>query len=330
MLSFGNDGEFNDQRQEGGPMGVVDFKEIPSAKGGEVGQDSWQFFARDFFSALRLEVEECPGRGPDWGGDLVVVEKRTGVLAAGHHKWLVSCKHFAHSGKAVYDKDEVNIPGRVRRFGADGFIGFYSTLPSSTLARTLDSLKAEIKVLVYDSALIERTLTNNTGLNEVFRSYLPVSFKRWECEQKAPYEIADSYSPLRCNVCGKDLLTDHGGIVGFVEERTDEGVIRIVNIYWACYGKCDRILEVRAEKRGLITGWDDISDLAIPLVFMKWLMGHMNNLRAGAPEYTDEAFENLKQFTLGVAQIVVRATSEEQRRRIEDLRSIPSALGGLG
>lgn len=59
-------------------------------------------------------------------------------------------------------------------------------------------------------------------------------------------------------------------------------------------------------------------------------MGHMNNLRAGAPEYTDEAFEKLKQFTLGVAQIVVRGTSEEQRRRIEDLRSIPSALGGLG
>jgi hypothetical protein len=49
----------------------------------------------------------------------------------------VSCKHFATSGKSVGPDDESNITDRVRHHGADGFIGFYSTMPSAGLVERL-------------------------------------------------------------------------------------------------------------------------------------------------------------------------------------------------
>jgi hypothetical protein len=112
-------------------MGFVDFKEIPSAQGGQEGQDAWALFTREFFAALHIDIEEGPDRGPDSGRDLVIAEVRKGVLGSGRHRWLISCKHFAPSKKSVSIRDEPDILGRVRRFKADGFIGFYSTIPSS-------------------------------------------------------------------------------------------------------------------------------------------------------------------------------------------------------
>lgn len=50
-------------------MGFVDFKEIPTAKGGQEGQDAWALFTREFFAALHIDVEEGPDRGPDSGRD---------------------------------------------------------------------------------------------------------------------------------------------------------------------------------------------------------------------------------------------------------------------
>ncbi len=113
-------------------MGFVDFKEIPSAKGGGIEQDAWALFAREFFAALHIDIEEGPDRGPDSGRDLVIAEVRKGVLGSRHHRWLISCKHFAHSkNKSVSSRDEPDILGRVKKFNADGFIGFYSTIPSA-------------------------------------------------------------------------------------------------------------------------------------------------------------------------------------------------------
>lgn len=311
-------------------MAVVDFKEIPSAKGGYAGQDTWAFFARDFFMGLGLTIEQGPDRGPDLGKDLIISEERTGQLGARSVKWLVSCKHNAYTGNAVSDRDEIDILGRVRKFKADGFIGFYSTLPSAALAETLHRHKGEIEIVIYDSARIEEILVNNQDLQEIFQRYLPESFRKWQSERKSPVLIWDSYSPLPCKVCGKDLLKERSGIVALAEKRTSKRVTEIVDIYWACKGNCDRAVEEQFDKRQLLTVWDDIEDLAIPFIFLRWIMGFMNDTRDGNTIFTEESYAKFKEFSIRVAQVVLRGTSKAERERIKDLMSIPSGFGGLG
>lgn len=161
-------------------MAIVDFREIPSAKGGEGDSDTWELFARDFFKALGLEIEVGPGRGADAGRDLVVVEAQSGPIMPRRVRWVVSCKHFAHSGKAVSDRDEPDPIGRVRKFNADGLIGFYSTVPSSTLADTFDRLRREhgMQFRLYDSAAIEDELFRGEGLRPLIGRYFPASLTR--------------------------------------------------------------------------------------------------------------------------------------------------------
>ena len=312
-------------------MGVVNFKEIPTAKGGHEGQDDWVLFAREFFAALHIDVEEGPDRGPDSGRDLLIAEARKGILGSGQHKWLVSCKHHAHSKKAVSSREELDVLGRVRKFGADGFIGFYSTVPSSELSRTLESYKSQINVIVYDSAYIERNLLDNPDLHGVFKRFFPESYAEYRKASITPHEISESPVELLCNVCGKDLLKAREGRIGLVIELIDDDrKTRYVDVYWACIGECDREMEAAFEKRGFFTSWEGIEDLMIPLVFIQWVITIMNSLRSGFIVFSDEAYRKFIGLTFAVAQLVVRETSHEEEDRIQSLRQIPEILGGLG
>jgi hypothetical protein len=310
-------------------MTIVDFREIPSSKGGKEGQDAWALFAREFFDAIGVKAEEGPDRGPDSGRDLILVERRIGTLGTGEHRWLVSCKHHAHSSKSVYDSDEVDILGRLRKFKADGFIAFYSTVPSSGLSRTLERVKGDFGVEVYDCERIERVLLDNPALKRVFERFFPKSCAMYTREHIAPKAVGDSRLRIRCSVCGKDLVRERNGIFAFGDRVGKGREVETVDVYWACRGQCDRLLESSFHKKGLITGWEDIDDLSIPLVFMHWTITWMNSLRGGEHKFTDEAYEKFSEFTFAMAQLVVRETTDEERERIESLRDIPFYLGGL-
>ena len=56
---------------------------------------------------------------------MLVTEETHGALFKGRFRWLVSCKHFAKSGKSINERDELNILERMESFCAQGFIGFY-------------------------------------------------------------------------------------------------------------------------------------------------------------------------------------------------------------
>jgi hypothetical protein len=311
-------------------MALIDFKEIPSSKGGAEGQDMWALFAREFFEALHLIIEEGPDRGPDSGRDLIITESRRGVLRAGNHKWLVSCKHYAHSNKAVPDKDEIDPLGRVNKFHADGFIGFYSTVPSSGLSKTLEKIKNETEIEIYDGEKIERALLENRDLKNLFERFFPNSYKKYNAKYKSSKAIVNSNVKIRCNVCGKDL-SNKDGIVAFGNKVIDDShPIEIVDMYWACRNQCDRIMEQSFHKRGITTGWEEFGDLVIPLVFMHWVITWMNSIRKGEYVFTETAYEKFAEFTFVMAQRVVRETSSEERDRIVDLRDMPDFLGGLG
>lgn len=169
-------------------MPVLDFKEIPKAHEGSGLQDTFELFARDFLDFFGYEVVESPSRGADGGKDLIVIEKRIGIGGITIIRWLVSCKHKAHSGTSVSVDDELNIRDRLETHTCTGFVGFYSTLPSSGLVDKLNSLKSS-EVQIFDREKIESFLLNNRdGLILLYR-YFPISTKKWLENRPVSYEL---------------------------------------------------------------------------------------------------------------------------------------------
>lgn len=82
-------------------MPVLDFKEIPEAHKATGLQDTFELFSRDFLAFLGYKIISDPDRGADGGVDIIAEEKRTGVGGETIIRWLVSCKHKAHSGNSV-------------------------------------------------------------------------------------------------------------------------------------------------------------------------------------------------------------------------------------
>lgn len=161
----------------------IDFKEIALANTGAGDQDIFELFARDFLSKLGFEIKEDPARGSDGGTgkDLLVIEYKHGYTGIEKIQWLVSCKHKAHSGGSVGVADEIAITDRVIATGSRGFMGFYSTIPSSGLSTKFEGIKAnsEIKIFYFDRAKIEEELTERDYLVKLAMRYFPVSTSEW-------------------------------------------------------------------------------------------------------------------------------------------------------
>ena len=304
---------------------LIDFSEIDTD--GEI----WELFARDFLQELGFFIENTPDRGPDGGKDILVSEQLTGNLNRYKFRWLVSCKHYATSNKSVTEKDEINIQERVDSFEADGFIGFYSTIPSSGLNNRLVGLKNNGKIKdyrVFDSKLIENYLIR-IGYSKLLMRYLPESYKKI----KPTHLITSEFIPLYCASCGKELIESlnyedyHAVICRVREDNTITNTRKIIDVYCACKGKCDRELENEYfEKQGAMTSWDDLSDLMIPALFIKRVLTTMNALRLGSVEFTDDAYEKEKDFILAMSQKVLREMTEDERNRVVTLLSMPPYL----
>jgi len=158
-------------------MASLDFMEIPRADEATGRQDAFELFARETLQALGFAIVLDPSRGADGGKDLVVGEQRVGPLSETRIKWLVSCKHFAHSGRSVTPGDELNVVERVKAAGCDGFLGFYSTLPSTGLQNLVGG-QPGIEVCLLDHESIERRLLGSVKGHDVVKRYFPASYTR--------------------------------------------------------------------------------------------------------------------------------------------------------
>lgn len=268
-------------------MPCIDFSEIPEAHIAIGEQDTFELFARDFFAEiLKFKILSEPSRGADGGKDILVEERQMGTLSENKVVWLVSCKHKAHSGSSVRPDDETNISDRLNQFHADGFIGFYSTLASSGLNNRLDAYRDRYKIQIFDKEKIESLILKHKRY-ELFKRYFPRSYEQWMNAEgkRKPSQILSAYEPLKCAVCGTDILSpekeDHG-IIGFV---TDPKTDRCVHCYAACRGDCDDIMERIYASKGYYTGWNDVNDLMIPTVFLQKNMAIINQLQSGSLEF---------------------------------------------
>lgn len=144
---------------------MIDFTELPS--------DGTKFeqLIRELLVRSGFEVH-WTGVGPDGGRDLIVVERAQGALAPFQRKWLVSCKHYAKSGKSVGLDDVTDINDACEAVGASGFLLACSTQPSSTVVRRLEEIEGRGKLVVrfWDSVEIEKRLNapQTFALNHLF------------------------------------------------------------------------------------------------------------------------------------------------------------------
>src|SRR5215213_887573 len=168
-------------------MPQLDFKEISQGNVANGDQDTFELFAREFLEMIGYQILSGPDRGSDGGRDIIVQEMRTGVGGTTYIKWLVSCKHKAHSGTSVVLADEQNILDRVTTHGCHGFIGFYSTVPASSLTKMLEGFKA--RHLNFDFQILDREkiegilLRTGPGLGLAQR-FFPVSYTKWDSSNR--------------------------------------------------------------------------------------------------------------------------------------------------
>ena len=268
-------------------MAILNFTEIAQPTSGP-GRDSFELFSREFLNLLGYKVLEDPDRGADGGRDLIVEEVRTGIAGETTVRWLVSCKHKAHSGGSVTPQDETDIHDRVRTHGCTGFLCLYSTVPSVGLSGKLTATERPFEVCVYDSEKIERHLLNSLNGVKLAERFFPKSIQHWQREYPTPAKIFSAQSDLHCKYCDRSLLkADSSGIVVSwtrYSEDTERPHRHTEHTYWCCKGQCDAVLESRYRQRspGFVYAWEDIPDLKIPIVFIRWVMvPTFNELRAG-------------------------------------------------
>lgn len=304
-------------------MPAVDFKEIPEAHIPSGKQDTFEYFAEEFLKELGFKIHTRPSRGRDEGMDLIVIEERKGVVDKTDVKWLVSCKHTAHSGRAITPSDEKNINARVSKHGCQGFIGFYSVGISSGLSKQMGSLKESIQFKIFDAKEIERKLVALAYSNQdLFKRYFPQSYERYIIENPEPSPIYVGNPTIRCDYCGKDLLTPKAtGMFCWIQEFKDEEIGKIVDVYFNCHGACDKALSSKYNHEYTHL-WLHLSDFTIPQLFIKHVTEYMFDLGRGASGgkvYTEESLQKLI-FSLRILFTrVARKPSKKENERTDDI-----------
>lgn len=255
---------------------------------------------------------------------MIASEQLGGTFSNYHFRWLVSCKHFAASNKAVSEDDERNVLERVESFHADGFLGVYSTLPTANWHARLEALRDSGKIRdfrILDGRAIERYLLR-VGYASLLMRFYPESYKR----VRPLHAVAAEYVPLQCKECGKDLLyalftESYNGLIGYAYkiDRALETPHPVEHVYAACKGPCDSAIERRLRRKGLTTAWLDVSDLASPLLFLQYVFSLMNSLRDGSAVFADAGYDELRSVVFALAQKVLRESNEEERERFRDL-----------
>jgi hypothetical protein len=134
---------------------MLDFTELP-----EDGTALEQLIRELLF--IENLLPHWTGKGPDQGRDLIAEETATGPLGSFRRRWLVQCKHYAHSGKSVGRDELPSIVDDCRQINADGYLLACSTQPSSGLVQKLQEIAAEpvnrLVTAVWDRIAIEKRL----------------------------------------------------------------------------------------------------------------------------------------------------------------------------
>ena len=286
-------------------------------------QDTFELFTRDFLQYLGYRIVSDPDRGPDGKKDMIVDEVIPGIMSEYTIRWMVSCKHYAHSGASVRDIDEPNITERLKQHNCQGLMGVYSTLPSTSLSGLLTGIENKT---IFDHEKIEGLLLRDAEGQHLASRYFPKSFANFRIENPVPAELFSNNKSIHCEVCGADLL--NGSKKGIYitlapfTEYDDEGNVifedkQIKEIHFACKGECDDKLcqQFRAHFRDQ---WEDIDSLKNPTLWIKLLMAFINGIY-NEHDLSEEAFKTMKQMFIRSYPYVARNMTTKEKECVRTL-----------
>jgi hypothetical protein len=115
----------------------------------------------------------------------------------------------------------------------------------------------------------------------------------------------------------KSYFKDNHGLVAYAHKYDHEKRVKYVkHMYWACKGACDSQLQHHCRiTYDANTAWEDIGDIVIPAMFLRYILATINQLKSGRWIYDDSVFEKEKQFIMALSQKVLREATEEERKR---------------
>lgn len=162
------------------------------------GRDSggqFESFAQQFLEGMGLVTISSASRGTDGGRDLIMAERFMTKLGREiDYRWLVSCKfRSAATGRAIAPSDEPMIIDRLQRHDCNGFIGFYSTGPSTNLVEHIDALAnttvAQIHMfnhIIFDGAAITGKLNSDIArFGSLMQTFMPAYYARQTAQPAA-------------------------------------------------------------------------------------------------------------------------------------------------
>ncbi|ENR2169982.1 restriction endonuclease [Vibrio vulnificus] len=184
-------------------MSILDFKEIQKANMSDYKSDIFEYFAEEFFKLLGFEIVSSPGRGADGGKDLIIREIISSHIISIRKQWLVSCKHSAHSNRAISKKDEVEIVDRLKRHNCQGFIGFYSVGPTQDLVDYFEALTINdsIQCTFFQYSRIESKLLQTQDGVILAKRYFPESGVKLEGIASNNKQQQTNKTYLSCSSC---------------------------------------------------------------------------------------------------------------------------------
>lgn len=137
---------------------MIDFKELP------VNGDDFELLVRELLYNKGLEVY-WSGKGADGGKDLICIEKHSSCFKGSSQRWLIQCKHNAHSGRAVNKNDLDSIVDSCTEHNATGFLLVCSTFPSSNLVKRMEEVERAKGIITHfwDCRCLEKELLKPTN-----------------------------------------------------------------------------------------------------------------------------------------------------------------------
>jgi len=150
----------------------------------ELSQDGQHFeqLVRELLFSLGHKVF-WTGRGPDGGRDLLCLEERPSMFFTDTRRWLIQCKHKAHSQSSVGVKDLDDVIDSCAQHECEGYLLVTSTQPSSAVVQRLERITANpanrIVTACWDAVELERKLRSPAHWN-IAQRFFPVSASGWK------------------------------------------------------------------------------------------------------------------------------------------------------
>lgn len=128
--------------------------------------EDFELFCEDLLKAIGFSIESRPSRGPGQGKDIICLRYCDDEFDGRQiQRFLVECKHFATSGKSVYEDDTKNIVERAIRNECDHYLLITSTIAGVTVRDHIEAINRNERLNIratswYKTDLVKRIYEN--------------------------------------------------------------------------------------------------------------------------------------------------------------------------